>query len=135
MGADGRELFPSSYKTVMNLIFLCHRFPFPPDKGEKIRAYHMLVHLAQQHTVHLGAFVEDHTEMRHQDLREIIRGECHVEALGAVARLKMAAAFLHGAPISASYFQSSRLAGWVDHIFSTHNIDAAVVFSTAMAPY
>ena len=136
MGADGRELFPSSYKTVINLIFLCHRFPFPPDKGEKIRAYHMLVHLAQQHTVHLGAFVEDHTEIRHPgSWRDIIRGECYVEPLGAVARLKMAAALLHGAPISASYFQSSRLAGWVDHILSTHNIDAAVVFSTAMAPY
>jgi polysaccharide biosynthesis protein PslH len=70
----------------MNLIFLCHRFPFPPDKGEKIRAYHMLVHLAQQHTVHLGAFVEDHTEIRHLgSWRDIIRGECYVEPLGAVA--------------------------------------------------
>ena len=58
--------FPRAKRSVMNLLFLCHRFPFPPDKGEKIRAYHMLVHLAQQHTVHLGAFVEDHTEMRHQ---------------------------------------------------------------------
>jgi len=120
----------------MNILFLCHRIPFPPDKGEKIRAYHMLAHLAREHTVHLGAFVEDPAEMRHQArLREMIGGECHLEPLGAVARLKMAAALVRGTPLSASYFESGRLAGWVDRILRTHNIESVVVFSTAMAPY
>jgi sugar transferase (PEP-CTERM/EpsH1 system associated) len=120
----------------MNILFLCHRIPFPPDKGEKIRAYHMLAHLAKEHTLHLGAFVEEAAEMRHQTrLQQIIRGKCHLEALGAVARLKMAAALLHGAPLSASYFKSRSLARWVDHILRTHKIDCVIIFSTAMAPY
>jgi len=120
----------------MNILFLCHRIPFPPDKGEKIRAYHMLAHLAQKHTIHLGAFVEDPAEMRHAArLREMIGGECHLVPLGAAARLNMAAGLVRGAPLSASYFQSSALAQWTDHILRTRNIESAIVFSTAMAPY
>ena len=120
----------------MNILFLCHRIPFPPDKGEKIRAYHMLAHLAKKHIVHLGAFVDDPADMRHAEtLRHMIGGECLLVPLGAAARMKMAAAFARGAPLSASYFASGRLARWVDQILRKHNIDRAIVFSTAMAPY
>jgi len=120
----------------MNILFLCHRIPFPPDKGEKIRAYHMLAHLARDHTIHLGAFVEDQAEMRHAArLREMLGGECHLVPLGAAARVNMAAGLVRGAPLSASYFKSGALAQWTDHILRTRNIQSAIVFSTAMAPY
>lgn len=120
----------------MNILFLCHRIPYPPDKGEKIRAYHMLAHLAQRHTIHLGAFVEDAAEMRHAaTLREMIGGECHLVPLGAAARLNMAAGFAHRAPLSVSYFRSRSLAQWTDRILRTRNIEGAIVYSTAMAPY
>jgi sugar transferase (PEP-CTERM/EpsH1 system associated) len=120
----------------MNVLFLCHRIPFPPDKGEKIRAYHMLAHLAKAHTVHLGAFVDDLADMRHAGtLRGMIGGECLLVPLGPAARMKMATAMARGAPLSASYFASGRLARWVDRILQEHDIDRAVVFSTAMAPY
>jgi sugar transferase (PEP-CTERM/EpsH1 system associated) len=120
----------------MNILFLSHRIPFPPDKGEKIRAYHMLAHLARQHIIHLGAFVEDPSEMCHERaLRAMIGGECHLQPLGASARLKMAAALLSGAPLSASYFGSGAMAAWVDRMLRTRNIEGVVVFSTAMAPY
>ena len=120
----------------MNILFLCHRIPFPPNKGEKIRAYHMLVHLAKEHTVHLGAFVDDPVDMRHAEaLRHMIGGECLLLPLGPTARIKMAAAMARGTPLSASYFASGRLVRWVDHILRKHNIDRAIVYSTAMAPY
>jgi len=120
----------------MNILFLCHRIPFPPNKGEKIRAYHMVTHLAKKHTVHLGAFVDDPADMRHAEtLRRIIGGECLLVPLGVAARIKMARAFARGAPLSVSYFASARLERWVDKILQEHDIERVVVFSTAMAPY
>ena len=120
----------------MNILFLCHRIPFPPDKGEKIRAYHLLAHLAKEHTIHLGAFVDDPAEMRHAAaLRTMIGGECLLVRLGAAARIKMVAALARDTPLSSSYFASGKLARWVDHILKNHAIDRAIVFSTAMAPY
>ena len=42
-----------------DLLFLSHRIPYPPDKGEKIRAWHMFQHLTRRFRVHLGCFVDD----------------------------------------------------------------------------
>ena len=55
------------------LLFLCHRLPYPPDKGDKIRAWHMLRHLAQRHRVHLGTFVDDPADWDHV---AFLRGIC-----------------------------------------------------------
>jgi hypothetical protein len=32
-----------------DLLFLSHRISYPPDKGEKIRAWHMFERLARSH--------------------------------------------------------------------------------------
>jgi hypothetical protein len=119
----------------MDILFLCHRIPFPPDKGDKIRAYHMLAHLAKRYRVHLGALVDDPADMCHAErLRGMISGECELVAQGAVAHLKMAAAITRGEPLSVSYFGSGKLARWVERILRLHKIESAIVFSTAMTP-
>jgi len=43
----------------MRILFLAHRIPFPPNKGDKIRAFHVLEHLARRHTVHLATLIDD----------------------------------------------------------------------------
>ena len=40
-------------------LLLTHRIPYPPNKGDKIRSYHLLRHLARDWRVHLGCFVDD----------------------------------------------------------------------------
>lgn len=42
-----------------DVLFLTQRLPHPPDKGEKIRAHHLLHRLARRHRIHLGCFVAD----------------------------------------------------------------------------
>jgi hypothetical protein len=42
-----------------NLLYLVHRLPYPPNKGDKVRSYHLLKHLGKQHRVFLGTFVDD----------------------------------------------------------------------------
>jgi len=36
------------------ILFLAHRYPYPPNKGDKIRAFHIAEHLRKSHTVSLG---------------------------------------------------------------------------------
>ena len=43
----------------MSVLFLAHRVPYPPDRGDKIRSYHVLRHLAARTAVHLVAFADD----------------------------------------------------------------------------
>ena len=39
----------------MKILYVCHRFPFPPDFGSKVRAFHTIKHLAKQHEVTVAA--------------------------------------------------------------------------------
>lgn len=119
----------------MNILFLCHRIPYPPDKGEKIRAYHMLAHLAGKHTVHLAAFVDDPADMAHAEtLRGIAKGECLFVPLNrATVTARMALAMLTGKPLTTSYFAGQVMQEWIGSMLK--RIDRAVVFSSAMAPF
>ena len=55
-----------------DLLFLAHRIPYPPNKGDKIRSYHILKHLARSYHVHLGAFVDDPDDWHYRDKIEAI---------------------------------------------------------------
>src|SRR4026207_1050808 len=60
----------------MKILFLAHRTPYPPNKGEKIRAFHFLSHLAKSHEVTLVYWVDDIRDLNHtQFLSSICRGE------------------------------------------------------------
>ena len=54
-------------------MFLAHRIPYPPDKGEKIRAWHMLEHLARDWAVDLGCLLDDPADAEHLS---VLRGCC-----------------------------------------------------------
>lgn len=121
----------------MNILFLAHRIPFPPDKGEKIRSFHMLAHLAARHTVHLGAFVDDPADLAHAEaLRQHVNGEMLLVPLGSAARkARMGWALATGQPLTTSYFASGKLDSWIGDILKRRAIDRAVLFSSAMAPF
>jgi sugar transferase (PEP-CTERM/EpsH1 system associated) len=119
----------------MNVLFLCHRIPYPPDKGEKIRAFHILKHLAARHTVHLAAFVDDTADLAHAEaLRASVKGEMLLVPLSrAVTRIRMAMALLAGTPLTTSYFASAKFDRWISAVLP--KVERAVLFSSAMAPF
>jgi sugar transferase (PEP-CTERM/EpsH1 system associated) len=51
----------------MRIFAVCHRVPYPPDKGEKIRAWNLLSRLAREHEVHLFATADPPEDVRHAD--------------------------------------------------------------------
>ena len=56
-----------------NLLFLVHRMPYPPDKGDKVRSYHLLKHLGENNRVFVGTFVDDPADLAHL---EALRAMC-----------------------------------------------------------
>lgn len=118
------------------LLFLSHRIPFPPDKGDKIRSFHVLRHLAARHEVYLGAFVDDPDDWRHQDaLRPYCAQAKFVGLNRSKRRLVSLKGLLNGEPLSLSYYRSPELQDWVDRTVVTEGIDDAFVFSSTMAQY
>ena len=66
------------------LLFLSHRIPYPPEKGEKIRAWHMLEHLASRWNIECGFLVDDRADLAH--LPAMKRVCTHVEWRAALSR-------------------------------------------------
>lgn len=119
-----------------DLLFLAHRLPYPPNKGEKIRAWHMLQHLAQAHRIHLGCFYDDPEDAAHvATLAPLCASLCCLPLDPVRARLKSLEALARGAPLSAAYFADSRLGAWIAETMRRHRPRQAFVFCSAMAPY
>jgi sugar transferase (PEP-CTERM/EpsH1 system associated) len=118
------------------LLYLTHRIPFPPNKGDKLRSYHLLKHLAARHRIFLGTFVDDEADWRHVDA---VRASCDDAYFARVhprlARARSLTALLTGEPLTLSHFRDAGLQAWVDGAIARHGIRKAVVFSSAMAQY
>lgn len=118
------------------VLFLAHRVPFPPDKGDKIRAFHMLRHLAERHEVWLGAGADDLADLRHEaEARKICR-DVHFAPLGPIRRrANLLAGLPTGAPLSVARFRHPELARWTRRVLAEVRPDVVFVFSSAMAQY
>ncbi len=120
----------------MRLLFLTHRLPYPPDKGDKIRSFHLLGHLARRHEVHLATLVDDAADLRHL---ELLRGRVSSLAMaridGPLRRPLASLALLRGASASVAYFHSASLQRQIDALVDVHDFDAVFCYSSPMAEY
>ncbi|MBL8362802.1 MAG: TIGR03087 family PEP-CTERM/XrtA system glycosyltransferase [Rubrivivax sp.] len=119
-----------------NVLFLVHRLPFPPNKGDKVRSYHLLKHLVARHRVFLGTFIDDPADEAHVDTLRAMCAGLHVARLApARSRLASLAGLVDGRPLTLHYYRDHGLQGWVDRVVAEERPDVAVVFSSSMAPY
>ena len=118
------------------LLYLTHRIPFPPDKGDKVRSFHLLQQLASSFEVHLGTFIDDPADIVHLDKLNTFCASVKAVISGAMSmRLRSASGFFSGEALSVSRYRDPGLAAWVGDAIDRHRISKAVVFSSAMAQY
>jgi sugar transferase (PEP-CTERM/EpsH1 system associated) len=121
---------------VGDLLFLAHRIPYPPNKGDKIRSWHILRHLAQRYRVHLGCFIDDPADREYEPVLRQLCGECcFVELKPRLSRILSLRGLLTGAPLTLPYYASAALAGWVRTTIDRHRPDRLFFYSSAMAQF
>jgi sugar transferase (PEP-CTERM/EpsH1 system associated) len=119
-----------------NLLYLVHRMPYPPNKGDKVRSYHLLKHLVARHRVFVGTFIDDAEDEAHVDTLRALCAGLHVTRLNpALARLASLAGLLEGQALTLRYYRDAALHRWVGATVRREGIDAAIVFSSSMAQY
>lgn len=118
-----------------DILFLAHRIPFPPNRGDKIRAHHLLRKLARIAPVHVGCFAESDADREAiGELADIAASHRVVDRTKPLA-LAGVEALLAAKPVSLTAFHSVRLAQWVEQTLVRHPISAIVVFSGQMGQY
>lgn len=119
-----------------HLLFLAHRIPYPPNKGDKIRSWHVLRHLSQRFHVHLGCLYDDPADRQHIDcLRQLCASVGAVPLNGRLARVASLRGLLSGEALTFPYFRSRHLTSWVAECRRRYPIALQFAFSSSMAPY
>jgi len=123
-------------RNVKPVLYLVHRMPYPPNKGDKIRSFHILRFLAQRYRVHLGTFIDSENDRAFVRELSALCAETFVLPLSAGrARLKSLRGLATGAPLTIPYYFQRPMQTWVDGVLAERRIDRAVVFSSSMAQY
>lgn len=121
------------------ILFLAHRIPYPPNRGDKIRSWNMLKHLGTLGRVHLACFADDEEDAAHLPaLREALGdalGEAHVEVRRAGKLAAAAEALRTGKPISLTLFDSASMREFVSRLLSRPSVGTVFAFSSQMAQF
>jgi sugar transferase (PEP-CTERM/EpsH1 system associated) len=117
------------------ILFLAHRLPFPPDRGDKIRSHNVLRALAALAPVHVGCFGETVGDKAGEiDLAELAESHC-MPMRDRPLPLAGIEALVRREPVSLAAFRDPTLSGWVARTLASHEIDTIYVFSGQMGQY
>jgi polysaccharide biosynthesis protein PslH len=120
----------------VKILFLCHRIPYPPDKGDKIRAFHELRAMAERHEVDLFTLADRPEDMVCQEaLRQYCKSVTVALINPAAARLRALPYLLTRTALTLPYFRSGELATAVRGALRSRSYDRIFVYCSSMAQY
>jgi hypothetical protein len=120
----------------MKILFVCHRLPFPPNRGGKIRPFHMIQHLSQKHSVVVASLAHSEDEVAEGKPLEKYCEKVLVDVLPNRTRWTQAVCALPTSmPSSVAYFNSKRLTRMIQEESSRQPFDAIVVHCAFVAHY
>lgn len=124
---------PRTYRQRSQILYLTHRVPFPPNRGDRIRSFHTLRFLAQRCDVHLACLADEpvsdevraelESRCRRLAVAQLPRKTRWLRALGSVALGRTATEGLF-----ASRFLQRELQRWC----ADTQFDAVLVYCSSM---
>lgn len=114
------------------ILFLAHRIPYPPTKGDKIRSWHFLNHLLSNHDVDLAFFVDDEKDLAHIPfLREKCANLSYAYASPRKQKFAALKGFFNGRSLTENAYPSTELRGSIAEILARDETDLIFAFSAA----
>lgn len=118
------------------LLMIAHRMPFPPNKGDKIRAYHVLTHLARRHEVSLACLIDDPADLQHvETLGKQVARIAVGRIDGRLRRLASARSLLGRQSVTVTHFHVAALQSQIDSWIDRAPFDGVMCSSAATAEY
>ena len=120
----------------MRILYVCHRFPYPPKRGGKIRPFNMIRHLAESHEVVVCSLSRSDAETADAQGIASYCSAFHVEQVDdRIQTLRMVAALPTPITASAAYFHSTRLARKIRSLLAQRRFDLIFVHCSSVAHY
>lgn len=119
----------------MSVLFLAHRMPWPPDRGDKIRSYHMLRWIAERAPVHVAAFVDQLDDWQHVEALEAVTASTILEPRTRPMWKAGLRALASNRPVSLVAFDSPTMRRKINRLIKRERIAVIHIFSSQMAQY
>jgi polysaccharide biosynthesis protein PslH len=120
----------------MRVLYLCHRFPYPPRRGGKIRPFNVVRHLSERHEVTVCSLARSSAEAAEANGIAPYCARYFVEQVRApVQTLRMIARLPTPTPSSLGFFYSTRLARRVSALLTHERFDLIFVHCSSVAQY
>lgn len=117
------------------ILFLSHRIPFPPDRGDKIRSHHLLRRLARLAPVHVGTFADSGDDEAQEVELASIASSYRLVRRSKPLIISGVQSLLSGRAISLHAFYDDALADYVRTTLQERPIGTIVIFSGQMGQY
>jgi sugar transferase (PEP-CTERM/EpsH1 system associated) len=120
----------------MRILCLTSRLPYPPNRGDRLRAFHFIERLSQEHELSLLSFIADEAEREHLLPLESLCTDVRVVPMSP-RRSATSVAFniWRREPLQALYYRHRAMSTLVDELATTGGFHAAYVHLFRMAPY
>ena len=120
----------------MKILYLAHRIPYPPNKGDKIRSFNEIKYLAGNHTIDLICLADDPNDLQHQKALQKYCRKVFVQPINTGwSKVRGITEFCLGKTISVAYFYRHPVQKIFDQWLETEDYDAVICFSSPMAEY
>jgi glycosyltransferase involved in cell wall biosynthesis len=120
----------------MNVLYLSHRVPYPPNKGDRIRTYHTLRALAAAHDVTCVCFSDDRADGVALTALKALTLKVHAVPLSRGAALTRGAVRLaRGGTVTEGFYASRRMRDTLRRVTRERSFDAVLAFSGCMAQH
>lgn len=117
------------------ILFLCHRIPFPPDRGDKIRSWNLLKAAARIAPVHVGCFADDARDMGFAaDMAQITASQC-VAMRDRSRPVAVIDGLIRRQPMLVALYEKPELRRWVASVLKDRPIRAILAYSVQMAHF
>ena len=120
----------------MRILCLTSRLPYPPNRGDRLRAFHFIEHLSQEHDLSLASFIADEAERDHLPSLKAFCREVRVLPMSpGRSAFSTALNVWRREPLQALYYRLGAMRRMVDEMIATTGSDAAYIHLFRMAPY
>jgi sugar transferase (PEP-CTERM/EpsH1 system associated) len=118
----------------MRVLMLTHRLPYAPNKGDRLRAYHMLHALRPEMDIHLLSLVHTSDELSHtSDLRHLTAGVTAVPVSRWSNALRALPALTTERPLTHTLLDAPGLARTAARLVEEVSPDAIFAYGSGMA--
>jgi sugar transferase (PEP-CTERM/EpsH1 system associated) len=118
------------------VLMLTHRLPYPPDRGDRIRSYHILKVLSQHFDVALAATSEEPVWLQHHVLlRKMATRVCLQPIWDKYSKVRGALALVAGRAVTPACFYRQSLAETILQWHEEKPFDLVLTYCTGMIQY